>query len=268
MKAVFVVSTPLRDPRAFAVLARQAAVLRPFGRVEVNIASLAAKARHELPPDGSPWHEYASYSPSLHKFFPPRELAHRVPHLGTFCFKTNIDLHGTRRTPTGGQPGPREPLRIPAGERFLTRAAALAAEFEALPAAGRHARFFRRMAAGVCAWASVVRSRLNFHAAQIIRDRHAAELAGPPRRPARTASWSGNRDLLRFNEIQRDELDNAAELYALVRADPDLLARAARAADEDTFLLGPDLARHLLLKQRIMRRHWRDLEDYLDTPNR
>jgi len=597
MKPVFVVSTPTRDTRTFAAVARQARALRPFGRVEVSISALAQKAVHEVPPGGSPWHEYADCGPSLHKFFPPpalapflptrfvaanqrlllakasilrrlklgaafwsyepnffpeaffeayphlrgprvdhprrslreefapcldrpetqvmyagmaRELARRVPHLGTFFFKTNdagpglcwadwqysgpngpagcrtrgagprvrslleslrggaaaagvnltlhiggnfsrdertaiqaalpeacflrgegrtvqsvasmadvcypvrgivdpvgilkaaariqgggcrsvfvdlrtyydrsgdrldasakvfevlaaglrtapenaaasagilsalcrkwvglrqadtllaalvtwhellgfrqaelpgvstiyggvslryitrplvavperlsaaeesaflpyvfnvrreearrdyIDTHGGRRSPT---PTPATDLdpRAPAFAAFHARLEAVYTPLEGLTGGGS-APFFRRMGAALRAYGSIVRSCANFHAAQVVRDRHATALSGPPRVPSKEPTWTGEPDLLLFNAIMRDELDNAAELRTLLQADPDILFHAARQAEEDTFVLGPDLTRQLLLKQQIMRRHWRDIEDYLQSP--
>jgi hypothetical protein len=43
---------------------------------------------------------------------------------------------------------------------------------------------------------------------------------------------------------------------------------AADPADEDPFLLGPDLLIQLKLKRQIMRRHWLDAEEFLFPPHK
>jgi hypothetical protein len=45
-KRVFVIHTPIRDLIEFRELARQAARLKPFGRVEVNISTLDDKGKY------------------------------------------------------------------------------------------------------------------------------------------------------------------------------------------------------------------------------
>jgi hypothetical protein len=110
-------------------------------------------------------------------------------------------------------------------------------------------------------FASTVRSHDNFYAAQLIRDRHPEELAKPPRL---ALARSNEPDLLLWNEIQRDEFDNANELRAMVaNGGLELIARAAPPLREDVFLLGPDLAGALRKKAEIMRRHWLDGQRYL-----
>jgi hypothetical protein len=118
-------------------------------------------------------------------------------------------------------------------------------------------------------YASILRSCGNFYAVQRVRDRNAATFAGEPRVPPKVADWFGNADLQMLNEFVRDELDNTSELIRLLQAGgTSQLLTASDPADEDTFLLGPDLLNQLRLKRQIMRRHWLDAERYLATPHK
>jgi hypothetical protein len=69
-------TTDLEDYRRFA---QTAARLKPFGRVCVSVGGLATKARHDFPPGGSPWHEYAAFQRALHRVFPHPKIAPHVP---------------------------------------------------------------------------------------------------------------------------------------------------------------------------------------------
>src|SRR5262245_5746400 len=72
---VFIINAPINNLDEFRKLAKQATRLKPYGRVQINISTLADKAFHEIPEKGSPWHEYASNNPSPFKFFPDPKLA-------------------------------------------------------------------------------------------------------------------------------------------------------------------------------------------------
>ncbi len=76
---VFIINAPINNLDEFRKLARQATRLKPYGRVQLNISTLADKAFHEIPEKGSPWHEYASNNPSPFKFFPDSKLAPFIP---------------------------------------------------------------------------------------------------------------------------------------------------------------------------------------------
>src|SRR5215207_3453030 len=71
----FVVMSATRTAQDFEVLAGQAARLKPRGRVEIGVSSLAERTLSDVPPGGSPWHDYTTTLPSLEKFFPHRDLA-------------------------------------------------------------------------------------------------------------------------------------------------------------------------------------------------
>jgi len=115
--------------------------------------------------------------------------------------------------------------------------------------------------------ASMYRSIGNFAAAQQIRDKNAEKLNGPIHRPDKESTWTGDEDLLKFNEIMRDELDNTAQLTSLLEENgTNELCLAKDAAHEDCFILGPDIIGQLKMKYKIMIRHWRDIEDYMTTP--
>ena len=76
---VFVVHAPIRDLGEFRTFAEQAARLKPFGKVEINISTLAQKGFHDVPEGGSPWHEYASNNPAPCKFYPHEKIAPFLP---------------------------------------------------------------------------------------------------------------------------------------------------------------------------------------------
>jgi hypothetical protein len=123
------------------------------------------------------------------------------------------------------------------------------------------------MAMALRIYSSVVRSCANFNDAQIIRNRNREVLAGPIHRPNKIPTWTGDQDLLDFNEIMRDELDNTTELIQLLEnGGMDLINHAHEPALEDTFLLGPDLVENLKQKRKIMLDHWLDIEGYLTSP--
>ena len=114
---------------------------------------------------------------------------------------------------------------------------------------------------------SVVRSCGNFNDAQIIRNRNQEVLAGPVHRPNKIPTWTGDQDLLDFNQFMRDELDNTTELIALLEnGGMDLINHADDPQLEDTFLLGPDLIGNLKQKRKIMLDHWLDIEGYMTSP--
>jgi hypothetical protein len=76
---VFIINAPINNLGEFRKLAKYATRLKPYGRVQINISTLADKAFHEIPEKGSPWHEYASNNPSPFKFFPDPRLAPFIP---------------------------------------------------------------------------------------------------------------------------------------------------------------------------------------------
>ena len=76
---VFVIHAPIRDLDEFRRLAEQAARLKPFGRVEVNVSTLADKGFHDVPPGRNSWYEYTSYNPTPYKFFPDPKIAPFLP---------------------------------------------------------------------------------------------------------------------------------------------------------------------------------------------
>ena len=85
----FMLLSAVRDLDEFKEFAEQAARLKPFGTVLMNVGTLAAKARHEMPEVWSAWHEYAISNPSLHKVFPHPKIA---PHVPADYVKKNREL--------------------------------------------------------------------------------------------------------------------------------------------------------------------------------
>lgn len=76
---VFIINAPVKSLAEFRVLVRQLEVLRPYGKIQVNVSTLADKSFHEIPQKGSAWHEYASGNPTPFKFFPDARLVPFLP---------------------------------------------------------------------------------------------------------------------------------------------------------------------------------------------
>lgn len=70
----FIVSGYQGKIGGYSVLAGQVARLARHGRVQVNVSGVSGKDFDEVPPGGSPWHEYASYGVGLHKVYPHKKL--------------------------------------------------------------------------------------------------------------------------------------------------------------------------------------------------
>jgi len=141
-------------------------------------------------------------------------------------------------------------------------------KFESI--AGRLARIgkaagdglFEKMSTALRIHASVLRSCGNFYRMQLLRDRNKEKLAEVTR-PPKKGTWTGDTDLLKMNALMRDELDNTEQLIDLLAdGGMEMVCHAKDPADEDTFLLGPDLVEQLRKKCRIMRRHWLDAEKH------
>ena len=155
--------------------------------------------------------------------------------------------------------------RSPAFRTIHDSALAAAAIFEQVTDASERA-WLRQLALSLRLWASTVRSHDNFYFAQVIRDRRQSELAMPPRFLLARAD---DPDLLLWNEIQRDELDNANDLRAmLANGGLNLIARGRTVRDEDVFLYGPDVLGALRKKVDLMRAHWLDGQRYLVPPRK
>jgi len=78
----------------------------------------------------------------------------------------------------------------------------------------------------------------------------------------------GDPERERVYGIVRAELDNTQRLIRLLEQGPDdLVVKAERPEDEDTFLLGPDLIEQLQKKRRITLAHWRDFDRIFLPPH-
>jgi hypothetical protein len=86
---IFVIHAPISDLDEFRELTRQAARLKPYGRVEVNVSKLDDKGFHEIPEGRNYWYEYASYNPTPYKFFSDPKIA---PFIPTDFVKKNREL--------------------------------------------------------------------------------------------------------------------------------------------------------------------------------
>ena len=180
-----------------------------------------------------------------------------------------IDVHGTRQTPEWMTADSADP-RIWAINRLAGQLEGVASKLESLRDVP-HDDYWRCMSIGVRLYASVLRSCGNFFAVQIIRDRSAKTFNGHANRfnGKQQANGTGHPDLMLLNEIMRDELDNSAEMIELLkRGGPGILSHAKDPADEDTFLLGPNVIEQIERKRQLMREHWLDAEEYLYTPNK
>jgi len=166
-----------------------------------------------------------------------------------------VDTHGGRRSV--------QPRMIEGVRRRLLR---IADTLESLDSAPEKV-VFRKMAISLRMYCCFIRSGANFYSAQLIRDRNVEKLSQMAPAPPKLANWSGDPDLIPFNEVMRDEFDNAQELIDLLEGGGmDLLCHATDAGEEDIFLLGPDIVDQLKKKRKIMRRHWLDIQNHFMTP--
>ena len=167
-----------------------------------------------------------------------------------------MDIHG----------GSHNALPMGAVAKFLPQLRKVYTSMEKITNAPEQ-EFLDNLAMSLRIYSSAVRSCGNFNDAQIIRNRNREVLAGPIHRPDKTPTWTGDQDLLDFNNIMRDELDNTLELIDLLEnGGMDLINHANDQKREDTFLLGSDLIEQLKQKRKIMLDHWLDGEDYMTIP--
>jgi len=76
---VIIFNNASHDLQDFIPYAELAARMKPYGEVQIDISSLADKSWYEIPPGGSPWHEYACYVPAPWKFYPHPRIAPFIP---------------------------------------------------------------------------------------------------------------------------------------------------------------------------------------------
>jgi hypothetical protein len=166
-----------------------------------------------------------------------------------------MDIHG----------GDRE-VPLNAVDSLITDLAGVCSTLEQIKNAPEQ-KFLDDLVKSLKLYSCVLRSCGNFNDAQIIRNRNKAVLLSPPGLTDKVPTWTGDRDLLDFNEIMRDELDNTqAMIDILERGGMDLVCVAQQPFPEDTFILGADLIDQLKKKRKIMLAHWTDIELYLKTP--
>jgi hypothetical protein len=166
------------------------------------------------------------------------------------------DIHGVHHTVSDG-----------AVANYVSRIKRVYQKLENIDASVPEVEFIQNLATSLRIYASMIRSSGNFAAAQEIRDRNSEPLSRPVHLPDKAPNWTGDPDLLKFNEIMRDELDNTLELIALLEnKGMDLICHATDPAYEDTFVLGPNLIEQLRQKRKIMLDHWLDIEGYMTTP--
>lgn len=187
------------------------------------------------------------------------EEAYFLPHVFNVSIQEArndyMDIHGGNRT-------------LPDGviSRFLGMLKKVYSSLETIENAPEQ-DFLQDMAKSLRIYSSVIRSCSNFYEAQEIRNRKKEVLAGPIHRPDKIPTWTGDQDLLDFNAIMRDELDNTLELIDVLEdGGMELVSHAQDPFEEDTFVLGADLIEQLKLKREIMLKHWTDIEGYMATP--
>jgi hypothetical protein len=190
----------------------------------------------------------------------PGEEAYFLPHVFNVSVdearNDYMDIHG----------GGHNAIPMGSAANFLSDLKSVYTSMENITNAPEQ-EFLDNMALALRIYGSVVRSCGNFNDAQIIRNRNREVLAGPAHRPNKIPTWTGDQDLLDFNGIMRDELDNTNELIELLEnGGMDLINHAEDKQHEDTFLLGFDLVEQLNQKRKIMLDHWLDIEDYMTSP--
>jgi len=190
----------------------------------------------------------------------PQEEAYFLPHIFNVSIdearSDYMDIHG----------GGHNAIPLGATGNYLSGLKRVYTSMEKITNAPEQ-EYLDKMAMALRIYSSVVRSCGNFNDAQIIRNRNKVVLAGPMHRPNKIPTWTGDQDLLDFNRIMRDELDNTNKMITLLEnGGMDLLNHAEFRKLEDTFLLGPDLIKNLRQKREIMLDHWLDIEDYLASP--
>jgi len=150
---------------------------------------------------------------------------------------------------------------------YLKKLKQICSKLESIIPSARNKDFIQNLPVALKVHSSLVRSCGNFAEAQRIRDNNKEKLNGTIHRPDKEGSWTGDTDLLKFNTVMRDELDNTAELVeVLQQGGINLLCLAKDNAHEDCFLLGSGIIAQLKNKQKIMLDHWRDIEGYMTTP--
>ena len=166
-----------------------------------------------------------------------------------------MDIHGGNRE-----------LPVDATDKLVNSVKNIATLIEKIKNAPEQ-KFLEDMAMALRLYSCIVRSCGNFNDAQIIRNRNKALLAGAVHRPDKIPTWSGDQDLIGFNSVMRDELDNIQEMIGILESGGfELMSTSKQPFPEDTFLLGPDLIDQLKMKRKIMLAHWTDIEGYLTTP--
>lgn len=167
-----------------------------------------------------------------------------------------IDIHGARRVLSPGAMG-----------RYVAMVNKAVELFEKGSKNAPEKAFIENMAKAWKIHSSIYRSIGNFAEAQAIRDRNADKLSAKPHRPDKIPTWEGDPELLAFNGVMRDELDNTQQLIdVLENGGMEFISHADDPKYEDTFLLGPNLIEQLKLKRKVMMDHWTDIEDYMATP--
>ena len=93
-RKTFLFQSPTTNIDEYRALAKEAARYKPYGRVLMLVGCLADKWWQGVPEGGSPWHEYASYNPTLSNLFPHPLLQ---PHVDVEGVKRNQEFLKAQR---------------------------------------------------------------------------------------------------------------------------------------------------------------------------
>jgi len=189
----------------------------------------------------------------------PEEEQHFLPHIFNISIEEArndyLDIHGGNRE-----------LPLDAVDNLVAGIKRVYTGIEKIENAPEQ-QFLNNMAKSLRLYSCVIKTCGNFNDAQVIRNRNKEVLAGPLHRPDKIPTWTGDEDLLSFNEIMRDELDNTRDMIDILEdGGMEMICYAKPPFPEDTFILGPDLIDQLKKKWKIMLAHWTDIEGYLTTP--
>jgi hypothetical protein len=148
---------------------------------------------------------------------------------------------------------------------FTSRMHSIAERLES--AQGRLQPYLQKSAAGLRAYASMIRTWENFYKMQKLREDNCDKFSGSAHLPPQGSfTWRGDNDLVFMKQALRDEIENTTKLINIIEENPDVIYTADDKKYEDTFVLGPNLIEQLNTKRKLMLEHYTDADMYMTVP--